>query len=99
VTDIEAMRGMSEIGLFGVATVVMQGLLAMSLVAGFLLPVILVDMQLVTVLMKGLLAKCSVGKLVKEELLLVTLEEECGREDSSERFRLLSEDPVGELAE
>ena len=77
---------MSEIGLFGVATVVMQGLLAMSLVAGFLLPVILVDMQLVTVLMKGLLAKCSVGKLVKEELLLETLEEECGREDSSERF-------------
>jgi hypothetical protein len=77
---------MSEIGLFGVATVVMQGLLAMSLVAGFLLPVILVDMQLVTVLMKGLMAKCSVGKLVKEELLLVSLEEECGREDSSERF-------------
>ena len=90
---------MSEIGLFGVATVVMQGLLAMSLVAGFLLPVILVGMQLVTVLMKGLMAKCSVGKLVKEELLLVSLEEECGREDSSESFRLLSEDPVGELAE
>ena len=90
---------MSEIGLFGVATVVMQGLLAMSLVAGFLLPVILVDMQLVTVLMKGLMAKCSVGKLVKEELLLVSLEVECGRGDSSERFRLLSEDPVGELEE
>ena len=90
---------MSEIGLFGVATVVMQGLLAMSLVAGFLLPVILVDMQLVTVLMKGLLAKGSVGELAMEGLLLVSLEEECGREDSSERFRLLSEDPVGELAE
>lgn len=83
---------MSEIGLFGVATVVMQGLLAMCLVAGFLLPVILVDMQLVTVLMKGLMA-------VKEGLLLVSLEEECGRGDSSERSRILSEDPVGELAE
>ncbi len=63
----------------------------MSLVAGFLLPVILVDMQLVTVLIKGLMA-------VKERLLLVSLEEECGQGDSSERSRILSEDPVGELA-
>lgn len=93
-TDVQAMRKMSEIGLFGVVTVVMQGLLAMSLVAGSLLPVMVVDMQLVAVLMKGLLATGSIGELVKEGLLLVRLEKECERGDSSERSQVLSEDSV-----
>ncbi len=88
-TDVQAMRKMSEIGLFGVVTVVMQGLLAMSLVAGSLLPVMVVDMQLVAVLMKGLLATGSIGELVK-----VRLEKECERGDSSERSQVLSEDSV-----
>lgn len=80
---------MSEIGLSGVATVVMQGVLALCLVAGFLLPAMVVELQLVTVSMKGLLAQGSVEELVKEGLLSVSLEEEREQEVSSERSRIL----------
>ena len=89
VTPVEAMRTMSEIGLFGVVTVVIQGLLAMSLVVEFLSPVTVVETQFVTVVMKGLLTKSSAGELAMEGLLWVRLEEDRGRGNSSECSRIL----------
>ena len=81
---VEAMRRMSEIGMGGVETVVMQGILAMSVVAGFLSPVMVGGTQFVTVVVKA-------DMLAMGGLLGVSLEECCWGE-------LLVENAAGELA-
>jgi hypothetical protein len=55
---------------------------------GFLSPVPVVAIQVVTVVMIGLLVRSSAGELAMEGLLWVRLEEESGRGDSGKCSRI-----------